>query len=361
MRNLLNKFRNDLHQIPELGFEEYKTKKYILEVLKGTNSIITEIGETGLVAYFDFKGHKTIGFRCDMDALAITEKSANRYPSVHKGIMHACGHDGHMAILLALALYLSEINKPAEYNVALIFQPSEEKAGGAKAIIDSKILNYYNVEKIFGLHVWPNLKKGQLYSRPGAMMANAMEIDINIQGAACHIASDKKGIDALNVAIKLVNRLSGLANKHNFILRFGQLNSGNARNIVASNASLKGTIRSFSKNSDTYVQKRIKHATRILMRKYGCKIDVVYKDGYAPVYNDKSLYKRISRKLQLAKLPKRVLQAEDFGLYCQKHQCLFLFLGIGKAFDLHSNDFDFSNDILLQGYNAFVKILQIYI
>ena len=170
--NHATQFRRDLHRIPEISFREWKTKAYLLEVLKGLKCEIEEVLETGVCAFFDAGKSKTLAFRADMDALPTQEKNDCSYRSAHEGKMHACGHDGHMAMVLALAKCLAERKERLKTNVLLVFQPAEETTGGAKLICESGVFEQYHVRAIYGFHLWPGFQAGEVVSRPGPLLAN---------------------------------------------------------------------------------------------------------------------------------------------------------------------------------------------
>ena len=169
-----------LHQIPEESFKEYKTNAFILEQLKILDCKIYELHPTGILAFFDYGSNDSIAFRCELDGLKILEKNEFVYKSKNEGMMHACGHDGHMAIFLSLAVTLNKIKCPR--NVCLIFQPSEESYGGALKVINSTEYKSLNIIEVYGIHLWPGLKKGVIASRGKTLMASATEVDINIFG-----------------------------------------------------------------------------------------------------------------------------------------------------------------------------------
>ena len=365
MLEQLKKYRTDLHQIPELGFEEYKTKAYIMEVIKGLNCQVHKVGETGLVLYFNCEQDKTIAFRADMDALPIQEATGLACSSIHPGVMHACGHDGHMAILLGLAHYIHESRKTLDKNVVLVFQPSEERDAGAQKIVDSGLLESYQVEAIFGLHLWPGFEKGQLYSKANAFMAMGSEITITIKGKAVHVADSKKGIDALHIACCYLNDLyemeAALPEDVDRLLKFGACHSGSVRNVISDQTTLYGTLRSFTAQTHEGLKAQIQEIATKYEASYGCQIQIEYNDGYDAVINDPKLLEEICATVpDITLLENPVMQAEDFGLYRQCCPSLFFFLGVGDTAPLHNECFDFDMDILQSGLDLFINILKFY-
>src|SRR5690554_3210062 len=202
LKDKIKKYRKDLHQIPEIGFKEFKTHAYLKNELISLGFLVEEVAITGLVAIKKGEGKNSIAFRSDIDALEIEEKTNLSFSTTHKGYMHACGHDGHMSILLGFASYIANMN--LKKTVVLIFQPAEESPGGAKLIIETGVLEKYKVEKIFGLHLFPEIPEGKIGLTDGALMAKVGEFDIIINAISAHGAMPQKGIDAIYVASELI-------------------------------------------------------------------------------------------------------------------------------------------------------------
>ena len=365
MSEQLKKYRMDLHQIPELGFEEHKTKAYIMAAVKNLKCHIHEIGKTGLILYFDAQKEKTIAFRADMDALPIQEATGLTFSSHHQGIMHACGHDGHMAILIGLAHHIHQIHHTLDKNILLIFQPSEERDAGAQIIVNSGLLEKYKTEAIFGLHLWPGLKKNQVYSRAHEFMAMGSEVTITIYGKSVHVADSQEGVDALHLACGYLTDLyemeAALPEEVYRLLKFGQCHSGNVRNVISDQTTLYGTLRSFSNKTHHYLKTQIQDIATQYEKLHGCQIEIQYSDGYDTVINDPELLAHIKAKIPtLTLMEKPVMQSEDFGLYRQICPSLFFFLGVGHTAPLHNECFDFDMDILQKGLDLFIDILTLY-
>ena len=360
----LTRFRMDLHQIPEPGLEEFSTKDYLLTEVEALGCIVHDVGDTGLILYFDNHKEETIGFRADMDALPIHEKTGLPFASRRPGFMHACGHDGHMAILLGLAHYLNDHLEELKKNVVLVFQPSEEREAGAHIILESQLLIQYQVSALYGLHLWPGLSAGELYSMPGPMMAAGSELDIIIRGKSAHVASAKDGIDTLEVASRLLTDLYDV--EKNFplairrLLKFGYLNSGTARNILSDTTTIKGTLRSYDNSTHTYFKDQIRELAQEYANQYDCLIEISYFDGYEAVVNDLNLYQSAQSQIpNLNRLAGPVMHSEDFGIYKQQTPILFTFLGIGDTAPLHHPEFDFDMNVLQVGLDYFIDLLHL--
>lgn len=376
MKELLKKYRRDLHKIPELGHKEFKTHSYIVSVLRDYPCEITEFQPTGIAAFFKTKNPNakgTIAFRSDMDALPIEEANRIPYRSLHPGIMHACGHDGHMAMLLGFAKLLAEEKIAMPTDVLFIFQPAEESPGGAKAIVDTGILERYDVKRIFALHLGPSNDLGTILARPNEMMARSSELTISISGKSAHIATPGKGIDSLYIGSLLVNTLyemerSIFPSEVFRLLRFGKMTAGTVRNTIASHALLEGTLRAFKNEDFSILYDEIQKYSKDFEKKYNCSIEIHTTDGYPAIINDPLLFQMVKKALSTDKfstipefitLRKPPMTSDDFSYYMQKVPGLYMFLGTGNKIPLHSNDFDFNDDVLEIGVKVYEKLLKL--
>ena len=349
-----------LHQIPELGRREYETKKYILNIATKLNCKIFEPTETSIVLYFNLNYPTTLCFRSDMDGLPILEATNLSYKSKHEGIMHACGHDGHMAMLLSFAIWASNNLNLLKHNIVCLFQPSEEDDCGANDIIKSNILDELKINAIFGFHIWPTLEEGKLYSMPNGMLASSGEVTIEINGEQFHAANRKENDDAILRSFKLINDFYNFSDTISspHLINFGKIIAGSARNIVPGNSHIEATLRAF--DDDTF---KLLSSTLINMSKNleddKFKINTKINWSYPSVLNDSSLFNHYKSILNLNELEKPFLQAEDFGCYTRKYKSLFMLLGAGDTNLLHTNKFDFNMDILQTGVEAYKKLSMI--
>ena len=351
----LIEFHHNLHQIPELGFCEYETKTYIISVLSKLNCRIHEIGNCGLIAYFDFGKKNTIGFRCELDGLPIPESADNPFVSMHLGCMHACGHDAHMAILLTLAEFISE--NGALYDVLLIFQSGEELRGGALEMVESGVIQSYHPFAIFGMHVWPGLPYGRLYSREGSILAGADEIDIEIFGESSHVANScLKGNALLCASDFLVSSYDSFYSK-DWVCGFGVLKSGSIRNASSEYSHLLGTLRYFDKKYENYGIESIEDFLSMMDCKWGTQSKILVNACNTPVVNSKELYERVKCYVSVSKCDS-YFQSEDFGAYSTICPTLFLLLGCGeKSPVLHSSSFWVEDEILECGFNWYKQLI----
>ncbi len=338
-----------LHQIPELDDALPKTVAYICHCLKPLGCQLVFPIQGSVCAYFDRQKSKTIAFRADCDALPVQEQTGLPFASAHSGCMHACGHDGHTAILLELA---RRIPKTAKYNVLLIFQPSEETTGGAKRICDTGILETYRVQAIFALHLWPGLPKGEIYSRPGLLMAGSAPVTAKFLGKAVHVAYCGQGADALCACC----RFYAMAQRLPCFLKFGQLIAGCAGNVICQEAVLEGTLR--TKKSTKKYQAQLKRLCQRACRCTGCQGRICFGQGYPAVCNDIPFYKKATGICEIHRLPKALWTAEDFSYYQQKVPGVYFLLGVGDTEPLHSPRFCFDETVLSKGAELFGALLQ---
>lgn len=350
--------RRALHRIPETELVLPETMAYLENVLCGLNCTLFSPIDSSLCAFFDFGQKETTAFRADCDALPMAERTSKPYASIHPGRMHACGHDGHMAIGLELARRLSRENDLPN-NVLLIFQPGEEGPGGALPICRTGILETYHVSTIFGLHIWPGLEKGRIFSRPRELMARASELTVEITGRSAHIAKAREGIDATAAAVEFY-RQAAQAEKdweNTFrLLKFGQLHSGSLRNAISGHCRMEGCLRAFQEEVFEGLKSRIQAIGRDVEEQFGCTVDIFFSDGYPAVMNPPELYEKIRKSVAFSPLEEPSMTAEDFGWYQQYVPGLFFFLGAGNCPALHSPDFDFDESILEKGADFFMEL-----
>ena len=361
--NHATQYRRDLHQIPETSYTEFKTKQYILSVLRQFDCEITEVLTTGVTAYFDAGKENTLAYRADMDALPIQEESGVEFASRHPGKMHACGHDGHMSMLLGFAEELNQMDRSQwKNNILLVFQPSEETVGGAKPICDSGIFEKYNTQAIYGTHVWPFLPEGDIASRPNEMMAHASEVTMTVHGKSTHCAKPKEGIDALGICADLLCRLYKMEQeidpKQYRILKFGHMEAGTVRNILPETAVMEGSYRSFQDETFDYMINSTYRIMEEMEKETGCTIDFEHSEGYPAVMNDPDLFNKAKHLLpQLQTLADPEMIAEDFAFYQRKMPGVFFFLGTGTGIPLHNCHFNFDEKILQSGIRMYISLM----
>lgn len=356
----ITSIRRELHACPELSFFEFKTHDIIIRELEkfGADSITT-VKDTGVVAVFSTDNSSpAIAFRADIDALPINEETLLPYASKHAGVMHACGHDGHVSILLALAKLISQNRSKLNRDVVLIFEPGEEDLGGAKDIISQGALK--NVSEIYGLHIWPYLTAGKIGINEGALMAHMIDFDVNITGKSAHGGNRSDGIDALLAAAKFTDRTNSLLLPENTTLNIGKITSGENRNVVAKNAHIEGTLRSLLTKNALDIKEQLINILKDLESEMGVKTELTEIICYPAVVNPKELCDKAREILKsTAILPEPVMMAEDFSWYQQSVPGLFAFLGVKDELHtapLHSSLFNFDEKWLSYGLQFFARI-----
>jgi amidohydrolase len=365
------KHRQTLHQIPEIAFDLFLTHAYVKAQLESFGYETITVAKTGLIAIKKGESKETIAFRSDMDALEVLEKTNMAFTSKHVGKMHACGHDGHMAILLGFAEHVSKL-KHLKKNIMFIFQPAEEGPGGAKEIIKTGIFETYHVEKIFGFHLYPDLEEGLYGLVDGPMMAQNGEFDITIQGVSAHGAQPHKSKDAMVASAALISQFQHVVSRSidpltPGVVTIGTINGGEARNIIAQTISISGTMRTF--NQGTYdVMKASMHAiAKGIEVSYSVDVDLEIRDYYPAVINDHALFKDVVSLLKEGTYEriKPMMFAEDFSFYQQVVPGLFMMLGTKNeekqyTHPLHSCYFNFDEKVLTKAISLYDDICKLY-
>ena len=356
--------RRELHKIPELSHDLPKTITYVKQLLSKLSCEVFEPSKSAVCAFFDMGKTDTIAYRADMDALPIHERSEVAYVSTHQGQMHACGHDGHTAMLLAFA---GEIDKmqDAAHNVLLIFEPAEETVGGALEICSAGVLEKYNVTSVFAIHLWPGLETGQIATRYGALMARTCVLNINFFGKSVHIAKAHEGADAILAASCALQQLykmerEDLSPEVFRLLKFGRFEGGTVRNALAASAVLKGSLRAFDDDTFEMLKRRVREISSVAAAENGCTVEIFCSDGYPAVINDEALLSRALKLLgegNVEILSSPSMTAEDFSFFGKIAPAVMFFLGTGRKQALHSDCFDFDEDTLQHGISLFKKLL----
>ena len=350
------KHRRALHRIPELDHSLPKTKGYIEAELTELGCEVFSPFGCVVCGYIDRGAEHTIAFRADMDALPIGEKTGLSFASEHKGCMHACGHDGHMAMVLELGRRLMEKNS-LRYNILLVFQPAEETTGGAKPICETGLFEKYKVKAIFGLHLWPGLKAGSIAGLPGPMMARSGEVTFTAEGRSVHLCKKETGLGALAAcvdfyakAMELDKRLPADVCR---LMGFGRMEAGSVRNATAASAVLEGSLRALEDKVFFGLRDGLSDICENVALSSGCKTSLRFSEGYPPVNNPLDMFDKASKLFNIDLLPEPTMISEDFSWYQRHIPGLFLLLGCGPAPELHSADFNFDESVLETGVSYF--------
>ena len=357
-------YRRALHRIPELDNRLPETVEAVRKILSPLPCRIFSPITGSVCAWFDAGKSDAVAFRADLDALPGTETSGVPYASVHPGMMHACGHDAHTAMMLTLAEYTAEHLGELSHNVLFLFQPAEETTGGARNLCEAGVLERYRVRRIFGIHLWPGLPAGTIASRPGPLMALSNEVTVTVEGRSVHMSRADEGLDALTAGISYLQRaydmMEQLPPDQPRVLRFGKLVSGSARNAISGHTVLEGSLRTYREDTFRFCRQQLKDIGRSVAAETGCTVDVHLSEGYPAVWNNEELYQRIAAQLgedAPLLLEKPVLAAEDFSFYQQYVPGLFFFLGTGDTPQLHAPDFAFDDEAVLPHGLEFLKKL----
>ena len=353
--------RRNLHRIPEIQWDLPLTAAYVRSSLENLSCRVFSPVENAVCAFFDFGADHAIGFRADMDALPIGEKTGLEFASTHPGRMHACGHDGHMAILLELARRLDR-KESLPHNVLLIFQPAEESPGGAKIICDTGVLEQHKVMAVFGLHLWPGIEKGVVFCREQELMSSASELTVDIYGRSSHIGNLTAGIDATAAAVEFY-RLAREAEASYppeiiRLLNFGQFHSGTVRNALSAHARMEGSLRGFQEEVLEGLRRKLYEAAAAVEEKYGCTVEITLGDSYPAVMNDPAMMARVAKAVDFKLLDRPSMTAEDFSWYQKFAGGVFFFLGLGDVPALHSTNFDFDESVLEKGASFFERLAE---
>lgn len=353
--------RRALHRIPELEWELPETMAYLKGSLSGLRCRVWEPLPGALAAWFDFGRDTAIAFRADADALPITECTGAAYASTHPGKMHACGHDGHMAILLELARRLNG-KKSLPHNVLLVFQPGEETPGGAKPICDTGIFEEFGVKAIFGLHLWPGLEAGTVFSRKQELMARSSEVTVDVYGKSAHIAKAAQGLDALAAGTEFYRRAVEMEQalpKNVFrLLKFGKFESGTVRNALSAHTHMEGSLRAFQDEVFDSLRDGLFAIGKAVEAETLCTVNIHLSDGYPAILNPDELYDRVQKAAPFSTLEEPSMTSEDFSWYQRYVPGMFFFLGLGDTPALHASTFDFDEAILLKGAGFFEKLAE---
>jgi hippurate hydrolase len=369
-------WRRDIHQHPELLYDVHRTAAFVADRLRefGCDEVVTGIGKTGVVGVIKGKrpaGNgdvKVIGLRADMDALPIEEETNLPYASKTPGKMHACGHDGHTAMLLGAARYLSETRNFAGQAV-VIFQPAEEGGAGAAAMIKDGLMDRFGIEQVYGMHNGPGIPVGQFAIRPGPIMAATDAVDIKIEGLGGHAARPHKCIDSVLVGAQVISALQSIVSRtvdplESAVISICEFHAGNARNVIPQTAELRGTIRTLTPEVRKQVEQRIREVVAGVAQMTGAKIDLVYERGYPVTVNHAAQTEFATRVATEIGGPGSVsdtppmMGAEDFAYMLEARPGAFIFCGNGNSAGLHHPAYNFDDEAIVYGTSYWIKLVE---
>jgi amidohydrolase len=369
-------WRRDIHEHPELQYDVHRTAAFVADRLKefGCDEVATGLGRTGVVGVI--KGRKppgkgdvrVIGLRADMDALPIEEATELPYASKTPGRMHACGHDGHTAMLLGAARYLAETRNFAG-DAVVIFQPAEEGGAGAAAMIKDGLFDRFPVDQVYGMHNGPGIPIGSFAIRPGPIMASTDAVNIHIEGRGGHAARPHISVDSVFVGAQLITALQSIVSRsvdplESAVISICEFHAGNARNVIPQTAELKGTVRALTAEVRALMEKRLREVVEGVARMTGAKIDLNLERGYPVVVNHAAqtdIAVEVARKVagegNVHEMPP-LMGGEDFAYMLERRPGAFIFCGNGDTAGLHHPAYDFNDDAIVYGTSYWIKLVE---
>ena len=367
-------WRHDIHAHPETAFEEVETADYVAAKLEEFGLEVNRgLAKTGVVATLRNGDGGAVGLRADLDALPMQEQTNLTYRSQNPGKMHACGHDGHTAMLLGAAKHLSE-NPTFKGTVNFIFQPAEEMAGGGKVMVDEGLFEQFPVDSVYGMHNWPDLPAGQFAVRAGPAMASAALFEIKVQGKGSHAAWPHQGIDPVVVGAEMVQALQTIASRVSnpveaIVVSVTQFHAGDADNVIADEATLRGTARSFLKDAEKIIEPAMRRIVEGVAAAHGAEVVLDYRQFYPVLVNWEAECEIAAgvaadvvgnEAVMLDRPPS--MGAEDFSFMLNEKPGCFIWLGSGfddkETHPLHSTQYEFNDDVLAIGASYWVKLVE---
>lgn len=365
-------WRHHLHSIPELGFEEHETAKFIADKLSLWGfKVRTAYAKTGVIGSLKRgTSQRSIGIRADIDALPILEKSGVEYTSKIDGRMHACGHDGHVSIALAAAKAISQLD--FDGTVHFIFQPAEENEGGGRAMVEAGLFEDFPVDAIYGMHNWPSLDFGTCVARDAEMMAAFGIFEITVTGQGAHGAMPHEGADPVVASAQIVSALQTVVSRNvspleSAVVSVTQIHGGDAWNVIPETMVIRGTTRWFLPRVGETIKERMRTIAESVAHAFGCTANIHYEERYPSTINTPAHAQFVRDVAKSAGLEIRVIDAdpsmaaEDFAFMLQQRPGCYFWLGTkreGNNPGLHSPYFDFNDDILGIGANLWVNIVK---
>jgi len=369
-------WRHDLHAHPELGYDVHRTAASVVEKLKafGVDEVIPGIGRTGVVGVIKGRlpgkgSRQVIGLRADMDALPIVEANDVPYKSTVPGKMHACGHDGHTAMLLGAARYLAETRNFAGTAI-VIFQPAEEGGGGGRAMVQDGMMDRFGIQEVYGMHNYPGIPLGQFALRAGPMMASADRLSITIEGVGGHAARPHFAVDTVLVGAQIVNQIQSIVARNvdplqSAVISICMFQAGHTDNVLPQTAHLQGTARSLNPEVRDLLEKRLHEVVEGTAKLYGATAKLTYHRDYPVTRNhpDQAAFaagvaaqvvgtERVNDQL----LP--VMGAEDFSFMLEQRPGTMIFVGNGDSAGLHNPSYDFNDEVIPLGASYWVRLVE---
>jgi hippurate hydrolase len=381
----LQQIRRDIHAHPELCFEEQRTADVVAKKLTEWDiPIVRGLGVTGVIGIIKSgSSERAIGLRADMDALPVQEINDFPHASKHEGKMHACGHDGHVAMLLGAAHYLSQ-HRNFDGTVYVIFQPAEEGGGGARRMMEDGLFSRYPMDAVFGMHNWPGVPVGTFGVTAGPMMASSNEFEVVVRGKGAHAAQPHKGIDPIMVAIQIAQSWQTIVSRNKNpidagVLSITQIHSGSATNVIPDEATLIGTVRTFNTEVLDLIELRMRAIAEHTAYAFDAQVDFQFIRNYPPLINHAKetafaidVMKTIVGDNNVDAQVEPTMGAEDFAFMLQEKPGCYVFIGNGEGAhreaghglgpcNLHNPSYDFNDDLLPIGATYWVRLAESYL
>lgn len=370
----ITEWRREIHQNPELLYDVHETAASVASKLEafGCDEVHTGIGKTGVVGIIRGKtnnsGH-VVGMRADMDALPIEEATDKPYKSKVPGKMHACGHDGHTAMLLGAAKYLAE-TRNFDGSVAVIFQPAEEGGAGGKAMVDDGMMDRFGIKEVYGMHNLPGLPVGEFAIKSGSIMAATDEFNITVTGMGAHAAMPHQGVDPIVTGSQIVTAFQTIVARNlnpfePLVVSVTKFNSGTAYNVIPETAEIVGTVRSLSREARDYALKRMDEIVQNIAASAGANAELVIREGYPATFNHaEETEKAVAIASQIAGADRvdankeATMGGEDFSYMLLERPGAFIFMGNGDTAGLHHPEYDFNDDAIPHGTSYWAKLAE---
>jgi hippurate hydrolase len=369
-------WRRDLHAHPELMYDVHRTAGFVAARLRefGCDQVVTGLGRTGVVGVIRGRrrgngGLRAIGLRADMDALPIEEETGAAYRSTVPGVMHACGHDGHTAMLLGAARYLAETRNFAG-DAVMIFQPAEEGGAGAAAMIADGLMERFGIQQVYGMHNSPGMAVGTFATRAGPTMAATDHINITIEGVGGHAARPHKSIDSVLVGAQLITALQSIVARSvdpldAAVISICEFHAGNARNVIPQTATLAGTARSLTGEVRDLIERRLREVVAGVAQVTGAKITLRYERSYPVLVNHEAetgiaarVAAEVAGEANVSLDIPPVMGAEDFAYMVEARPGAFIFIGNGDSAGLHHPAYDFNDDAIVYGASYWIRLVE---
>ncbi|EYD71274.1 M20 aminoacylase family protein [Limimaricola hongkongensis] len=368
----ITEWRRDLHENPEILYETHRTSGIVAEKLRafGCDDVVEGLGRTGVVGVIRGKqtaSGKVIGLRADMDALPIHEQTGKEYASKTDGAMHACGHDGHTAMLLGAAKYLSE-TRNFDGTVVVIFQPAEEGGGGGREMCADGLMERFGIQEVYGMHNWPGIPLGQFAIRPGAFFASTDQFEITIEGRGGHAAKPHETVDSTLVASHVVLALQSIASRNadpteQIVVSVTSFEtSSKAFNVIAQRVQMKGTVRTMSPELRKLGQERLTAIAETTAQAYGATAKVNYIKGYPVMINhgaETEFAAEVAREISgdCAEAP-LIMGGEDFAYMLEERPGAYILVGNGDTASVHHPEYDFSDEAIPTGCSWWAGVVE---